>query len=57
MTKTTIKNFVAELLQQDEELKRIYKRREEIAEKAKKAGCYDEMWETLYADGESHCEF
>lgn len=57
MTKLEMEAIVTELLLQDVELKRIYKRREEIAEKAKKAGCHDEMWEMLFADGESHANF
>lgn len=57
MTKLEMEVLVNELLVQDIELKKIYKRREEIAEMAKNADCYDKMWEMLYADGESHCEF
>lgn len=49
--------YLRELLEQDNELRKIYKRREEIAQIAKQDGYYNELWELLYKDGERHCEF
>lgn len=59
MKKTTIdkKAIVEELLKQDEQLKAIFERREELAKIVKEAGCYDEIWEMLFGDGEKHHSF
>ena len=58
MKKTTIDKeaIVEELRKQDEQLKIILKRREELAKITKEAGCYDEIWEMLF-DGEEHYSF
>ena len=59
MKKTTLdkKAIVEELLKQDEQLKAIFERREELAKIVKEAGCYDEIWEMLFGDGEKHHSF
>ena len=59
MTKTTIdkKAIVAELRKQDEQLRAILDRREELAKIAEEAGCYDEIWEMLFGDHEGHYSF
>lgn len=59
MEKTTIdkKEIVEELRKQDEQLKAIFERREELAKIVKEAGCYDEIWEMLFGDGEGHYSF
>jgi hypothetical protein len=59
MKKTTIdkKAIVEELRKQDEQLKAIFERREELTKIAKEAGCYDEIWEMLFGDGEKHYSF
>ena len=59
MKKTTIdkKEIVEELRKQDEQLKAIFERREELAKIVKEAGCYDEIWEMLFGDGEEHYSF
>lgn len=59
MEKTTIdkKAIVEELRKQDEQLKAIFKRREELAEITKKAGCHDKIWEMLFKDHEAHYTF
>lgn len=59
MTKITIdkKTIVAELRKQDEQLRTIFDRREELAKIAKEAGCYDEIWEMLFGDHEGHYSF
>lgn len=59
MKKTTIdkKAIVEELRKQDEQLKAIFERREELAKIVKEAGCYDEIWEMLFGDGEGHYSF
>ena len=59
MTKTTIdKNaIVAELRKQDEQLRAILDRREELAKIAEEAGCYDEIQEMLFGDHEGHYSF
>ena len=49
--------LLKELQEQDEILKKIFARREEIAEITKKNNTYDELWEKLYTDGESHYSF
>ena len=58
MKKTTIDKeaIVEELRKQDEQLKIILERREELAKITKEAGCYDEIWEMLF-DGEKHYSF
>ena len=59
MKKITInkKAIVEELLKQDEQLRAIFDRREELAKIAKEAGCYDEIWEMLFGDHEGHYSF
>lgn len=59
MKKTVIdkKVIVAELRKQDEQLRAIFDRREELAKIAKEAGCYDEIWEMLFGDHEGHYSF
>lgn len=60
MTKTEREklNEMVEILKaQDKELHRLFAEREEIAEQAKAMDRYDELWEMLYADGESHYTF
>lgn len=52
MTKNEI---LRELHEQDKLLKKIFDRREELAELAGER--YDEIWEKLYSDGESHYDF
>ena len=58
MKKTTIDKeaIVEELRKQDEQLKVIFERREELAKITKEAGCYDEIWKMLF-DGEKHYSF
>ena len=55
MKKTTIdkKAIVEELRKQDEQLKAIFERREELAKIAKEAGCHDKIWEMLFSDHEA----
>ena len=59
MKKTTIDKeaIVEELRKQDEQLKVILERREELATIAEEAGCYDEIWEMLFGDHENHYSF
>lgn len=59
MTKTTINKeaIVEELRKQDEQLRAILDRREELAKIAEEAGCYDEIWEMLFGDHEGHYSF
>lgn len=59
MKKTTIdkKAIVEELRKQDEQLKVILERRKELEKITKEAGCYDEIWEMLFGDGEGHYSF
>ena len=59
MKKTTIdkKAIVEELRKQDEQLRAIFDRREELAKITKEAGCYDEIWEMLFGDHEGHYSF
>lgn len=60
MTKTEKErlNEMVEILKaQDKELQRIFAEREEIAKQAEAMGRYDELWEMLYSDGESHYVF
>ena len=42
---------------QDKELHRLFAEREEIAKQSKAMDRYDELWEMLYSDGESHYVF
>ena len=51
------KLIVEELRKQDAVLNEIFKRREELSELAKNEKCYDEIWEKLFSDGESHYSF
>lgn len=59
MKKTTIDKeaIVEELRKQDEQLKVILERREELEKIAKEAECYDEIWEMLFGDHEGHYSF
>ena len=59
MKKTTInkKAIVKELRKQDEQLKAIFERREELAKIAKEARCHDQIWEMLFGDHEAHYSF
>lgn len=51
-------NEMLEILKaQDKELQKIFAEREKIAEQAKMMNRYDELWEMLYSDGESHYVF
>ena len=51
-------NEMVEILKaQDKELQKIFAEREEIAKQAKSMDRYDELWEMLYSDGESHYVF
>ena len=57
MTKTEkekLNELVEVLKEQDKELHRIFVERRKIAKQAKEMGRYDELWEMLYADEESH---
>ena len=51
------KKIVEELRKQDEQLKAIFERREELAQIAKETGCHDEIWEMLFGDSEAHYSF
>ena len=60
MTKTEKEklNEMLEILKaQDKELQKIFAEREKIAEQAQMMNRYDELWEMLYSDGESHYVF
>ena len=59
MKKTAInkKAIVEELCKQDEQLRAIFDRREELAKIAEEAECYDEIWEMLFGDHEGHYSF
>lgn len=60
MTKTEKEklNEMLEILKaQDKELQKIFAEREKIAEQAQMMDKYDELWEMLYSDGESHYVF
>ena len=59
MTNTTIdkKAIVAELRKQDEQLRAIFDRREELANIVREAECFDEIWEMLFTDHEAHYSF
>ena len=59
MTNTTIdkKAIVAELRKQDEQLRAIFDRREELANIVREAECFDEIWEMLFTDHETHYSF
>ena len=51
-------NEMVEILKaQDKELHRLFAEREEIAKQSKAMDRYDELWEMLYSDGESHYIF
>ena len=56
MTNTSIdkKAIVAELRKQDEQLRAIFDRREELANIVREAECFDEIWEMLFTDHETH---
>lgn len=55
--KEQIDQWVEELRQQDIELQKIFNRRKELFRISLEANLYDETWEALYADGESHYTF
>ena len=59
MTNTSIdkKAIVAELRKQDEQLRAIFDRREELANIVREAECFDEIWEMLFTDHETHYSF
>lgn len=59
MKETTIDKeaIVEELRKQDEQLRAILDRREELAKITEEAGCYDEIWEMLFGDHEGHYSF
>lgn len=60
MEKTEFFTMLATLRTQDEQLKKIFAEREAIRQKCLNEGghrLYDEMWEALYKDGESHYDF
>lgn len=59
MKKTTIdkKAIVEELRKQDEQLRAIFERREELAKIAREVGCHDQIWEMLFGDHEAHYSF
>ena len=51
-------NEMLEMLKaQDKKLHKLFAEREEIAKQAKMMDRYDELWEMLYSDGESHYIF
>ena len=51
-------NEMLEILKaQDKELQKIFAEREEIAKHSTSMDKYDELWEMLYSDGESHYVF
>ena len=51
------KAIVAELRKQDEQLRAIFDRREELANIVREAECFDEIWEMLFADHKAHYSF
>ena len=55
--KEKLNEMVEILKEQDKELHRLFAEREEIAKQAKAMDRYDELWEMLYSDGESHYIF
>ena len=55
--KEKLNELVEVLKAQDKELHRLFDEREEIAKQAKIMDRYDELWEMLYSDGESHYIF
>ena len=59
MTNATIdkKAIVEEIRKQDEQLRAIFDRREELANIVREAECFDEIWEMLFADHEAHYTF
>ena len=46
-----------ELIEQDKMLHEIENRRRELGQKLRKAGCYQEMWDAVFEDGEAHHGF
>ena len=53
----TKKEIVITLREQDRLLQEIFQTRKELAEMTKQENIYDEIWEMLYSDGQSHYEF
>lgn len=51
------KAIVEELRKQDEQLKVIFERREEIGKIIREAGCHGEIWDMLFSDHTSHYSF
>lgn len=49
--------MVIQLQEQEKVLEAIITRRKALAEQAKKAGCYDQVYEMLFGDGEKHWHF
>lgn len=57
MTREEMEAIVKELQEQDRMMDEIKERRRELAVMAKRADCYDEVWEMLYDDHKPHWEF
>lgn len=53
----TKKEMVITLREQDRLLQEIFQARKELAEIAKREDMYDEVWDMLYSDKQSHYEF
>ena len=53
----TKKEIVITLREQDRLLQEIFQTRKELAEMAKQEDIYDEVWDMLYSDKQSHYEF
>ena len=51
------KAIVEELRKQDDQLKVIFERREELGKIVRKAGCHSEIWDMLFDDHTSHYSF
>lgn len=52
-----MENLLKELQEQDEMLKKIFARREELAKIAKENNIYNELWDKLHDDKKSHYSF
>lgn len=60
MTEKEMNGLLVLLLEQENELKQIFKKRKEIKQKCLDAGgyeLYNKMYKMLYEDGKSHWEF
>lgn len=53
----TQKAILKELKEQDKILHEIFSRREELAKIAKEQGCYNKVYDKLFADHLSHFNF